>query len=301
MDALIKSFLAQILSRFKAGDSKTRPEFSVCITMTIRYPDRFPTCRKATDLSAVVTTMLILPAVDILSARCVRLEQGKPERAKVYYEDPAEAALVWTGQGAEALHVVDLDGALDTGRNTEAVRRIVESVSCPVQVGGGIRDDRTAEELLCTGVRRIVVGTRAVEDPEWLCALCRRHPGRVVAALDAIGGNVATHGWTATSRRKAVDVAREMERAGVSAILYTDVSRDGMMSHPNLAATESMASATGLPVIASGGVSCVEDIEALGKCGASAVVIGSALYTGAMELPEALEMGRRFPGVMDPA
>jgi phosphoribosylformimino-5-aminoimidazole carboxamide ribotide isomerase len=195
----------------------------------------------------------------------------------------------WVDQGARHLHLVDLDGARD-GRptNLPSVRSIIESVTIPCELGGGIRNEETIRELLDVGLSRLVIGTLAIRQPEWFCEMCRKFPGRLVLGIDARDGLVATDGWKQTSRVEAVAVARQFEAEPLAAIVYTDIATDGMMAGPNLAAMAQMRSAVSRPVVASGGVSCVEDVARLAAVPMAGCIIGRALYEGALTLPEAL-------------
>lgn len=240
--------------------------------------------------------MLLFPAVDIREGHGVRLRRGKPEEQKVYYEEPWRAAMHWQNAGARALHVVDLDAALGRGSNTEEVGEILSRLSIPVQVGGGLRTRQRVEDVLGMGAARVVVGTRAVEDPDWAAAMCESFPGRIVLALDAREGKVAVEGWQETSEAGVVDLAQELERAQPAAFLYTDVHRDGMMSSPNFEGVRELLQATSVPVIASGGVSSVEDIQRLGECGADAVIVGKALYEERIDIVGALDAATAYPG-----
>src|SRR5690606_7250537 len=209
--------------------------------------------------------MLLIPAIDIKDGRCVRLRQGRMEDATVFGEDPVAIASRWVEQGARRLHVVDLDGAV-TGEpvNAEIVRRIMDAhPDLPVQVGGGIRDEEMVEAYLETGARFVIIGTKAVNEPHFISALCAEFPGRVIVGLDARDGRVATEGWSKLSRHDVIDMARHFEDDGVEAIIYTDIQRDGMMSGVNVEATARLAEAINIPVIASGGVSDIEDIRRL--------------------------------------
>jgi len=232
--------------------------------------------------------MIIFPAVDIKDGRCVRLVQGRADSGKVYFDDPCEAALHWQGLGAQALHLVDLDGALSrSAGNRPCVLKVLSSLEIPVQVGGGLRSEAEVEAVLQAGAARAVVGTRAATDPAWAVSLCRRLPGRIVVALDALDGEVAIRGW--------------QQGAGPpAAFLYTDVSRDGMLSRPDFDAVERLVRMSQVPVIASGGVSSTDDIRRLGECGADAVVVGKALYEGRIELPDALRVAGAFPSRLVP-
>ena len=240
--------------------------------------------------------MLVFPAVDVKQGRCVRLQQGNPDDEKVYEAEPWRAACRWADQGAVALHVVDLDGALGTQNNRQHIRKLLQEVPLPVEVGGGLRDDHAVNEVLKAGAARAVVGTRAVAEPNWAISLSKRLPDRIVVALDARDGLVAVEGWQKTSDVEATELARRLAEGRPAAFLYTDVSRDGMMNHPNFEAVQQMAQATGVPVIASGGVSSAEDIRRLGESGADAVIVGKALYEDRLTLSEAMEAAGPFEG-----
>ena len=240
--------------------------------------------------------MQIIPAIDIRDGRCVRLHQGRYDRETVFDDDPLAAAQRWVDAGATRLHVVDLDGAR-TGDpvNLPHVARIAR-LGPPVQCGGGIRDAATAARLLDAGVDRVILGTAAVHDALLVETLCRDHGDAIVVSLDARDGLVATDGWTRTSRLRAVDLAAQLEGAGVSRFVYTDISRDGTMTGPNLNALRALIHATRAPVIASGGVAAVEHITPLAGAGAEAVIIGRALYDGRLTLSAALAAARIAPG-----
>ncbi|MBS4029982.1 MAG: 1-(5-phosphoribosyl)-5-[(5-phosphoribosylamino)methylideneamino]imidazole-4-carboxamide isomerase [Clostridiales bacterium] len=238
--------------------------------------------------------MLIIPAVDIRDGRCVRLVHGELSKETQYYEDPAEAALRWRDEGAQRLHLVDLDGAFaGTSKNAAVIERIVKAVGIPVQVGGGIRDAAAAEDLFARGVERVILGTAAVSDPDVVAALCRQYPGKVVVGIDARAGLVALRGWVEDSTVRALDLAQQMAKLGVKEIVYTDIYRDGTLQGPNLEALREMAEAVSLGVIASGGVSSLQDIKnllELEPLGVTGVIVGQALYTGRVNLPEALAL-----------
>jgi phosphoribosylformimino-5-aminoimidazole carboxamide ribotide isomerase len=237
----------------------------------------------------------LIPAIDLLEGRCVRLSQGRYDAPTVYSDDPGAVAARFAAHPIGRLHVVDLDGAR-SGRpgNHEAVRAILAAArGVKVQLGGGLRSLASVEEALGLGVDRVVVGTVAVREPGLLRECARRHPGRVVVGIDARGGRVSVEGWTEMSELSALELAREFEDAGVAAIVYTDIARDGMLAGPNLEATAALAEAVGLPVFASGGVSSMEDLRRaaeLRRRGVAGVIVGRALYTGAVELSRALEM-----------
>ena len=239
--------------------------------------------------------MIVFPAVDIKGGRCVRLLQGRPDTSKTYFGEPRQAALHWQALGAVALHVVDLDGALsESGENRQCVLDILQAVSVPVQVGGGLRSVEDVEDLLKAGAARCIVGTRAAVEPLWAVELCRRLPGRIVIALDALHGEVAIRGWQEGAGVSVGELARRLAGGPPAAFLYTDVSRDGMLTRPHFEGVELLVVATPVPVIASSGVSSAHDIRRLGECGADAVVVGKALYEGRLSLAEAQEAARPF-------
>jgi phosphoribosylformimino-5-aminoimidazole carboxamide ribotide isomerase len=233
--------------------------------------------------------VLILPAIDLRGGRCVRLRQGDYSQETDFGADPAAMALRWAEQGAKWLHLVDLDGARE-GRpiNGDGVRAIVRGAGLPCQLGGGLRSDAHVEEALGWGVTRVVVGTRALSDPEWCQNLCERFPGRVAVGIDARDGRVAVEGWLRDSDRTALDLARQCAGWGAAAIIYTDISRDGMMAGPNVEATAELAAAVAAPVIASGGVTTLGDVAKLARCGLAGCIIGRALYEGRIDLTAAI-------------
>ena len=238
--------------------------------------------------------MIVIPAIDLKEGKCVRLEQGLMEKDTVYSDNPAEMARHWQAEGGELLHLVDLDGAFaGVPKNREAIQAIVAAVDIPTELGGGIRDLETIEAYLSLGIDRVILGTVAKEDPALVGEACRRFPGRIVVGIDAKGGLVAVRGWAEMTEKKAIDLAREMEGLGVTAIIYTDIARDGMMQGPNLEATAALAEAISIPVIASGGVSSLDDIRNLLKIEASGiegVITGKAIYNGALNLREAVAL-----------
>ncbi len=235
--------------------------------------------------------MQLYPAIDLKDGKCVRLRQGAFQDMTVYSEHPEEIAERWEAEGGTFLHLVDLDGAL-AGRsvNEEVIRRIVTAVSIPVEIGGGIRTREAAERMLSLGVRRVIIGTRAVERPEFLQELVRDFGSEaVVAGVDARDGLVAIQGWEQVSAVRAEELCRRMKEYGVRHIVYTDISRDGMLSGPNIEATKALTEATGLDVIASGGVSSAEDLQALYDAGIRGAIIGKALYENRLSLSEAVK------------
>ncbi len=236
--------------------------------------------------------MEILPAIDLLDGRCVRLYQGDYQQSQIYHENPVEVAKIWAEQGATRLHLVDLDGA-KVGKpvNLDAIEAIIRAVDIPVQVGGGLRDRASVIKLLEIGVERVILGTVAVEQPELVASLCQEFPNQIVVGIDARNGKVATRGWLETSTVEATDLAQQMEKLGAAAIIYTDIHRDGTLVGPNLDALREIASPLNIPVIASGGVSSLTDLLSLlslEPLGVNGVIVGKALYTGDVDLKEAI-------------
>ncbi|MDF2568763.1 MAG: hisA [Sporomusa sp.] len=241
--------------------------------------------------------MIIYPAIDIRGGRCVRLTEGRFDKETVFGDNPAEMALKWADAGAEYLHVVDLDGAL-AGKsvNLEVVSAIVKAVAIPVQLGGGIRSLANIEEVLEAGVSRVILGSIAVRNPELVKEACRQFGSRIVVGIDARDGQAAVDGWEVSGGVGAEELAKKMAEAGVARIIYTDISRDGTLQGVNVTATASLAKAAGIPVIASGGVKNIEDIIALKAAnidnGIEGVIIGKAIYTGAVDLAEAIRLAK---------
>ncbi len=241
--------------------------------------------------------MIIIPAVDIKDGRCVRLFQGRMESETIFSDNPAAMAKRWETEGAEIIHVVDLDGAFKKRpQNLDSIKKIIESVSVDVQVGGGIRDEDTIKMFLDLGVKRVIIGTEAVQNPQLVMDACKAFPGRIVVGIDAREGRVAIEGWAKTTQMKAVDLARRFEGCGVSAINFTDIHRDGMQTGPNIDETRRLAEAVSIPIVASGGVSTLEDIKnllPLRMVGVVGIITGRALYSGNLKLKEAIEISRR--------
>ena len=236
--------------------------------------------------------MLIIPAIDLKEGKCVRLEQGLMDRATVYSDDPATTAKQWEAQGAELLHVVDLNGAFaGVPKNLEAIKAIRAAIRIPIEVGGGIRDMATIKSLVSIGIDRIILGTAAIENPAFVQEACAAFPGKIIVGIDAKDGMVAIKGWAEVTTVKAVDLALRMQEYGVIAIIYTDIKRDGMLTGPNIEATKALAKALHIPVIASGGVHTMKDIEdllAVRYAGVSGVITGKAIYSGSLDLKEAI-------------
>jgi phosphoribosylformimino-5-aminoimidazole carboxamide ribotide isomerase len=243
-----------------------------------------------------VEAVILFPAIDLKNGEAVRLEQGDMARATVFNRDPAAQAKAFEAQGFEYLHIVDLDGAF-AGKpmNAAAVERIIAAVRIPVQLGGGIRDRATIEAWLAKGVARVIIGTAAVRNPELVKEAARAYPGRVAVGLDARDGRVAVEGWAATAELSALDIAQRFEDAGVAAIVYTDIARDGMLKGLNLDATISLAEEVSIRVIASGGFSSLDDVRALLGSQAQILegaIVGRALYDGRVDAGQALHLIR---------
>lgn len=234
--------------------------------------------------------MQLYPAIDMKGGKCVRLTQGLFDNVTVYSDTPADMAKLWVSQGAGFLHLVDLDGALaGHSVNEPAIRAVLEAVDVPVQLGGGIRSAEAVENLLSLGVSRCIIGTKAVQQPEWIRELVDTFGAeRIVVGVDAKDGMVAVEGWEKVSSLSAAQLCEQMKEYGVRHIVYTDISRDGMLSGPNVAATKLLTEQTGLDVIASGGVSCMEDLERLEAAGIRGAIIGKALYEKRIDLREAV-------------
>jgi len=237
--------------------------------------------------------MIIYPAVDIREGKCVRLTQGEFNKETVYSDSPVEMALKWEKCGAKYLHVVDLDGArTGESKNIDIISEIAAKVGIPVQLGGGIRTIERIETVLGKGIERVILGTSAVKDPELVKRAVETFGSKVVIGIDAKDGMVAIEGWEKTSEFRAIDFAKKMEDLGVKTIIYTDISRDGMLSGPNLKAMEEMVKSVNIDIIASGGVGKIEDIKNLKEVGVSGVIVGRALYTGDVDLKQAIEVAR---------
>jgi phosphoribosylformimino-5-aminoimidazole carboxamide ribotide isomerase len=233
--------------------------------------------------------MQIWPAIDLRGGKCVRLEQGDYHRETIFGDDPAAMALHWTQAGARFLHLVDLDGARDgLGVNRSAVATILNAVDVPCELGGGIRDEATIRYWLELGIQRVVVGTKALKEPDWFCHMCDLFPGELALGLDARNGFVATDGWLETSQVQAVDFARRFSEVDMSAIIYTDISRDGMLSGPNFDGIAALMEAVSVPVVASGGVTTSDDVRRLAEMGVPACILGRTLYEGKLTIAEAL-------------
>ncbi|MFO0913821.1 MAG: 1-(5-phosphoribosyl)-5-[(5-phosphoribosylamino)methylideneamino]imidazole-4-carboxamide isomerase [Pirellulales bacterium] len=235
--------------------------------------------------------MQIWPAIDLRGGQCVRLQQGDYQRETVFGSDPVQVAQGWVDQGARCLHLVDLDGARD-GRlvNLPVVRSIRQQVPVPCQLGGGVRDAASLEVLLEAGLDRVIIGTLAARDPVWFEQMAVRHPHRLVLGIDARDGFVATAGWLETASMDAVELARRLGQLPLAGLVYTDISKDGMLAGPNLAAMATMKRAVTVPVIASGGVTTLDDVRQLRDVGMDGCIVGRALYEGRLTLADALQI-----------
>ncbi|MCS7203896.1 MAG: 1-(5-phosphoribosyl)-5-[(5-phosphoribosylamino)methylideneamino]imidazole-4-carboxamide isomerase [Thermodesulfovibrio sp.] len=238
--------------------------------------------------------MKIIPAIDLKDGKCVRLRQGKFEEITVYYENPTDAAIRWQSEGADTLHIVDLDGAQEGKiRNISSIKKIREVFKGNIEVGGGVRGLKDIELLLNIGVDRVIFGTLAVENPEFVKDACKRFPERVIIGIDAKDGYLAVKGWTEVTAVKAVELAIKFQDYGIWGIIYTDIIRDGMLTGPNIETVKSIVEVLKVPVIASGGVSSIEDIKKLKKIPKLwGVIVGKAIYSGALNLKEAITVAK---------
>lgn len=238
--------------------------------------------------------MFVIPAIDLKNGQCVRLLQGKEDAVTIYSNDPVSTAKRWEECGAKLLHVVDLDGAF-TGsqKNLDAIMKIRESISIDIEVGGGIRDIKKIDGLISIGINRIILGTAVIEKPSLLKDACAKYSGRILAGIDAKDGKAAVKGWVEVTGTDAKDLAREMEKAGAAGIIYTDISRDGMLAGPNIPAMKEMVETVSIPIIASGGVSSIKDIISLKEIkNLWGVITGKAIYSGAVDLKEAIRVAQ---------
>lgn len=233
--------------------------------------------------------MIIYPAIDLKNGQCVRLTRGDYDRMTVYEADPVKVARRWEAEGAQVLHLVDLDGARGGERvNEPVVRRILEAVSIPVQLGGGIRDTAAVETFLQAGVDRVIIGTAALTNPDWIRDMFRQYGQRIIVSIDAVGGLVAVDGWETVSRVRAVDLVRELEGAGLRRVVYTDIEKDGMLAGPNFAMYEELQRLSTVEIIASGGITTLADVRRLREMELYGAIIGKSLYNGNLTLKEVL-------------
>lgn len=235
--------------------------------------------------------MIIFPAIDLMGGKCVRLTQGKKDNETVFSDDPVDVAKSWQDQGAEYLHVVDLDGAFEgRPKNLNHVEQIAKQVNIPIEFGGGLRTTQSIKSVLDLGISRVIVGTKAIDSPLWVHELCSLFPARIAVGIDAKNGKVAVQGWTEVSECTAVDFAKEIEKAKPCALIYTDISRDGMLQGPNIPSLRELLLSVKTPVIASGGITSLKDIENLSHLPILGMIIGKALYTGHIKLQEAIQL-----------
>lgn len=240
--------------------------------------------------------MIVIPAVDIKDGKCVRLLQGRMEDETVFSNDPSEMAKRWNNDGAEMIHIVDLDGAFSKRpQNLVSIRKIIASVDADIQIGGGIRNEDTIRMYMDLGVKRIVIGTEAIRNPNLVMQACEAYPGKIVIGIDARNGMVAIEGWSETTQTSAIDLAKQFEAYDIAAINFTDILRDGMQTGPNIEQTKILAQSTNTSVVASGGVSTIEDIykiKELEPIGVIGVITGRALYSGTLNLKEAIKVAK---------
>jgi phosphoribosylformimino-5-aminoimidazole carboxamide ribotide isomerase len=239
--------------------------------------------------------MIIIPAIDLKDGKCVRLLQGQKDKETVYSEDPIAMAEQWADYGINLLHIVDLDGAFSgTQSNFPIIQAIKRDVRVEIEVGGGIRDLATIEKLITLGVDRVIIGTMAVKNPDLFKEACKKFSGKIISGIDARNGKVAIKGWVEDTDKEAIEFGREMEQAGAAGVIYTDISRDGMLSGPNIEATSKIVENLSIPVIASGGISSLDDIKSLLTINKLfGAITGKALYTGSLDLKEAVELAAR--------
>ena len=236
--------------------------------------------------------MLVIPAIDLKDGQCVRLQQGRKDAVTIYSKDPSATARKWESCGARVLHVIDLDGAF-TGsqKNLKVILEIRKSVKMAIQVGGGIRGIATVNRLLSAGINRVIIGTSAIEDSGFVIEACNKFPGKIFVGIDAKDGKVAVKGWEEISSIEARELAKRVEKVGISGIIYTDILRDGMLTGPNVLAVEDMVKTVNIPVIASGGIATLEDIKNLLKIkNLYGAITGKAIYSGSLDLGEAIHL-----------
>lgn len=240
--------------------------------------------------------MIIIPAIDLKGGKCVRLLQGREEDVTIYSDDPVATAKRWVDTGAELIHIVDLDGAFSGEQmNLDAVKAIRKAVDVKLELGGGIRDMQRIDMLIGHGIDRVILGTVATEDPELVKKSCAKYPGQVIVGIDAKDGKVAVRGWVEVTGHDAVEFARTVEGHGAAGIVYTDISRDGMLSGPNVEATKNLAESVKIPVIASGGIKSIDDIRNLLEAGGIwGAITGKAIYSGSLDCREAIELTQKY-------
>lgn len=235
--------------------------------------------------------MIIIPAIDLKGGKCVRLTQGQKDLETIFSDEPVDVARSWQDQGADYLHVVDLDGAFEgTPKNLTVAEQIIKKVKIPIEFGGGLRTTQSVKTLLDLGADRVIIGTKAIDSSSWVNELCTTFPGRIAVGIDAKNGMVAVKGWTSVCEWTAIAFAREIEKASPCAIIFTDISKDGMLQGPNIASLQELLMTVKTPVIASGGISSLKDIEALSQLPIAGMIIGKALYTGHIKFSEAKQL-----------
>lgn len=235
--------------------------------------------------------MIIFPAIDIKDNKCVRLLQGDFNKVNIYGDDPSQMAKKWEEKGAEFIHIVSLNGARGEGNiNDESIKKILQSVNIPIQIGGGVRDEKRIEDLLAMGVNRVIIGSMAVKNKELLKDLVKKYKEKIVVSIDAKNGKVAIEGWEEVSTLDSIELCKELEEIGVKTIVYTDISKDGMMIGPNFHIYEKLSKETNLDIIASGGVTTLEDVKKLNLMNLYGTIIGKSLYENKIELKEALSL-----------
>ncbi len=248
--------------------------------------------------------MLLIPAIDIKDGKCVRLRQGDMNQTTVFSDDPVSVAQRWVNEGARRLHIVDLDGAMKGEPvNADIVRRIAENhPQLPIQIGGGIRNEAAADVYLQAGVRYVIIGTQAINEPRLISDLCTEYPAHVIIGLDVKDGKIATEGWSKLSKHDVIDMARRFDEQGVAALIYTDIARDGMMQGVNIEATVALAQAVNIPVIAAGGIQSIENVKKLAAASGAGIVgaiTGRALYEGALDFAEGQKAADEISGAGD--
>lgn len=235
--------------------------------------------------------MLIIPAIDLKGGKCVRLTQGQKDAETIFSDNPVEVAKSWQDQGADYLHVVDLDGAFEgIPKNLTIVEQIIKQIKIPVEFGGGLRTAQSIKTVLDLGADRAIIGTKAIDSPAWVDELCKTFPGRIAVGIDAKNGKVAVQGWTSLCEWTALEFAREIEKVSPCALIFTDISKDGMLQGPNIPSLRELVMTVKTPIIASGGISSLRDIEALIQLPIMGMIIGKALYTGHIKLSEAKQL-----------
>lgn len=235
--------------------------------------------------------MIIFPAIDIKDNKCVRLLQGDFDKVNIYGDDPSEMAKKWEDKGSQFIHIVSLNGARGEGNmNDESIKKILQTVNIPIQIGGGIREEKRVKELLDLGVNRVILGSMAVKNKELLEELVKKYKDKIVVSIDAKDGKVATEGWEEVSSVDSLQLCKELEEIGVKAIVYTDISKDGMMTGPNFDIYEKLSKETNLDIIASGGVTTIDDVKKLNSMNLYGAIIGKALYENKIELKEVLSL-----------